>query len=108
MLSVCILSSSDTISMVLIKVIFQIFLKRCYLYKKDTSLRRTLGHSPKVSVLGVSTVYDNRSAAESVAPHILILLDDQFFHLLLPYGLFCMYMVVVVGYHLCVHFVVFV
>ena len=52
----CILCSSDMISMVLFKVIFQIYLKRWNLYKTDTSLRRTLGHSPKVSVLRGSTV----------------------------------------------------
>ena len=57
MISICILSSSDTISMVLFKVIFQIYLKRWNLYKTDTSLRRTLGHSPKVSVLRGSTVH---------------------------------------------------
>ena len=49
-------SSSKSISMVLFKVIFQIYLKRWNLYKTDTSLRRTLGHSPLVSVLRGSTV----------------------------------------------------
>ena len=51
-----ILSSSATIGTLLIKVTLQIYLKRWYLYKTDTSLRRTLGHSPKLSVLRGSTV----------------------------------------------------
>ena len=42
--------------MVLFKLIFQIYLKRWNLYKTDTSLRRTLGHSPTVYVLRGSTV----------------------------------------------------
>ena len=57
MISICILSSSDTISTILIKVNLQIYLERWYLYKTDTSLRRTFGHSPKVSVLRGSTVH---------------------------------------------------
>ena len=51
MLTLCIISSSNMISKVLIKVNLQIYHKRWYLYKRDTSLRQTLDHSPKVSVL---------------------------------------------------------